>query len=685
MNENTNVKPAYVSPLKHICMTIGELPSSYIETMSYYEMLVWFCEYLRNTVIPTVNNNASAVQELQQLYKDLQNYVNNYFDNLDVQEEIDNKIDDMVESGEFQQILATIPEFITSNTFNLQRIGRKLVKGTNSNSSDYSSSGVACNMQGGCIIDENTIAYCLWDSLNPNLNKNKIVIQNKNTGEILRQQDFTFGWCNSLAYNDGKLYVCVRGTTTDDTPTNNGIIKVVDVDTLSLIDTYTLAINCNALSINDDKLYILEENTNKIYLYDLLGNYLMQSITISYDISDNYNQDILVTDNNIYLISTRPSNTLRVFDKNGSLLKTYNVLEYGGIYKIGEMQWLDIIDDTYLLLGSNIMQYEECINQFFKFSLTKNIATNNFQENYAQTIQVDSAKSYYNPNGTSGNEFTSINEVNQISIDNIIVAGNSKEYDYTEFSNKKMIRIQNATFNHGLYLQYGNYYLITTTVKNSVNTSFNGCLYTRFSHVGLNNVTLNGNNTSNYCIVSGNSNDFKFTNVTFSNYVSSVFNDNIPSDVVNTNDLSNVPYIPRAYGHEYNLMSNGFINQYKQGTYNFNTSLSSSQIEELFTNASKIQVVYIGLNKASNQYVTFEKSSSGGYTISDTTVAGSSFNFRCSKAILTINKNGVTISSNKCSQITYDGTDITCNHLSSEDSGSNAENFIQIRAVKIIV
>ena len=104
MNENkTNVK--YVSPLKRICMTIGELPSSYIETMSYYEMLVWFTEFLKNQVIPTVNNNAEAVNELQHMYDELKEYVDNYFDNLDVQEAIDNKLDEMVESGDFATII----------------------------------------------------------------------------------------------------------------------------------------------------------------------------------------------------------------------------------------------------------------------------------------------------------------------------------------------------------------------------------------------------------------------------------------------------------------------------------------------------------------------------------------------------------------------------------------------------
>lgn len=114
-----------VIPLKKICMTIGALPTAYLETMSYYEMLIWFIEYLKNNIIPTINNNASAVQEVQSVvlalqnyinnYKDsidsdveeLEEYMNNYFENLDVQEEINNKLDEYVADGTLEHIIAS--------------------------------------------------------------------------------------------------------------------------------------------------------------------------------------------------------------------------------------------------------------------------------------------------------------------------------------------------------------------------------------------------------------------------------------------------------------------------------------------------------------------------------------------------------------------------------------------------
>ena len=101
-----------LSPFKCMVMTIGELPSSFVESMTYYEALAWLDNYLEKTLIPAINNNAEAVQELQDLYIELHDYVANYFDNLDVQEEINNKLDAMAEAGTLQEI---IDEYLQSN------------------------------------------------------------------------------------------------------------------------------------------------------------------------------------------------------------------------------------------------------------------------------------------------------------------------------------------------------------------------------------------------------------------------------------------------------------------------------------------------------------------------------------------------------------------------------------------
>lgn len=130
MAENLNLKTVETvdtRPFRKLVMTIGELPTSFIESMTYYELLAWFTNYLETVIIPTVNNNGEAVEELQEKYIELKanteqeiddfenemttafntlkDFVDNYFDNLDVQEEINNKLDDMAEAGTLQEII----------------------------------------------------------------------------------------------------------------------------------------------------------------------------------------------------------------------------------------------------------------------------------------------------------------------------------------------------------------------------------------------------------------------------------------------------------------------------------------------------------------------------------------------------------------------------------------------------
>ena len=82
------------------------IPLAFDESMSYYETLCGLLSYLKNTVIPALNNNADSIIELQNLITELQNYVDNYFDNLDVQQEINNKLDEMAQNGTLQTLLS---------------------------------------------------------------------------------------------------------------------------------------------------------------------------------------------------------------------------------------------------------------------------------------------------------------------------------------------------------------------------------------------------------------------------------------------------------------------------------------------------------------------------------------------------------------------------------------------------
>lgn len=101
------IKPQGVQNIiNKFCVTIGMIPTSYKLSLTYEEQILAIGHYLEETVIPALNNNAEAVGELQALFVQLKDYVENYFDNLDIQNEINNKLDEMAEDGTLTEILA---------------------------------------------------------------------------------------------------------------------------------------------------------------------------------------------------------------------------------------------------------------------------------------------------------------------------------------------------------------------------------------------------------------------------------------------------------------------------------------------------------------------------------------------------------------------------------------------------
>lgn len=97
-----------LNPFGRMCVSLGMIPSSYKESLTYEEQLLWLFNYLENTLIPKINETGERVNELIDLFNQLKDYVDNYFENLDVQDEINHKLDEMVEDGTFDVIFAQV-------------------------------------------------------------------------------------------------------------------------------------------------------------------------------------------------------------------------------------------------------------------------------------------------------------------------------------------------------------------------------------------------------------------------------------------------------------------------------------------------------------------------------------------------------------------------------------------------
>ena len=127
------IKIDKLNPFGRLCVTLGMLPSSYKESLTYEEQLLWMLNYIEKTLIPTINNNAGAVEELQALYLELKSYVDSYFENLNVQQEINNKLDQMAESGQLTDIIAQylgLAGILAYNTKNDMKNATNLTNGS---------------------------------------------------------------------------------------------------------------------------------------------------------------------------------------------------------------------------------------------------------------------------------------------------------------------------------------------------------------------------------------------------------------------------------------------------------------------------------------------------------------------------------------------------------------------------
>lgn len=91
-----------LKPFRFWCQKV--LPLVYDDSLSYYELLCKVVDYLNKTM-QNVETLHSDVTNLHKDYEKLVSYVNNYFSSIDVQEEINNKLDEMAKSGELYEII----------------------------------------------------------------------------------------------------------------------------------------------------------------------------------------------------------------------------------------------------------------------------------------------------------------------------------------------------------------------------------------------------------------------------------------------------------------------------------------------------------------------------------------------------------------------------------------------------
>ena len=111
----------HLTPFKYFALTNFPYIEADFDALTTYELYSKICEYI-NEVAKNNNDQIDNFNELYATWLETKEYIDDYFENLDVQEEIDNKLDELIETGEFQRIvepfftesIASIPSVVTN-------------------------------------------------------------------------------------------------------------------------------------------------------------------------------------------------------------------------------------------------------------------------------------------------------------------------------------------------------------------------------------------------------------------------------------------------------------------------------------------------------------------------------------------------------------------------------------------
>lgn len=412
--------------------TIPVLPQVYGDELSYYELL--------NKVIERCNEVGITVNELI-------DYVNHYFDSLDVQNMINKKLDEMAQDG-------TLADLINNKIFNDLNTKIDDVALSANEAKEYAKppfysyvDGVLDRQyrklfylgdkyyypQGFCTSDDGSIKYvCL---INPNDENATFIVKSSDGKQSIELN----GHGNSCCIYNDTLVVCATFTGLNSSPQNSNVIYVLNANTLALIQTVNVEIAVGeAISIVSK-----DPTTNKLYVG---GWSHMYELNNSFRVVSSYQQNVFTGITNQtaqggcvyggYLYALFSPNNLVCVWKLGTP-EVRSVFGLGQVanemWCIGELEDMNVIGDciyvsSALAVGPSA-EYEMCQvfcllngtpNGKYKVSLP---IPHTGSPAYYGTLYVDnnSEDTWKNPDGTKNNPFFSVMEaVDVIKVDRTI-------------------------------------------------------------------------------------------------------------------------------------------------------------------------------------------------------------------------------------------------------------------------
>ena len=354
---------------------------------------------------------------LQDAFNDLKNYVQDYFKNMDVQEEINNKLNQMLNDGELSNLLFKLPKFSSFNpVFNCRTYGL-----TNS---EYT------HMQGGCVVD----GLCVYAKTknNPTDDYCMIEVIDPVNEKVIRTTMVKAGHCDDMCYNPINNCLYILPYQHYDNSNWDSII-VVNYATLTVVKEIPTIIPINGLGYDKvtNIFYAYDENLN-FYEYDIDNSRVKNLFTYNEIDSHKFvKQTLAINDSKFYFTTSYPNNIFCI-GLNG---KTLSVMNFPASnvenYMYGELEFCDIYNNI-ISIGSSIRTPSA------KYELACIWSTNILDGQHDKlrggydnisTLHLDANYTGLRPNGSENRPFPTLDEAMLYNINRRTIEPLSGNYD----------------------------------------------------------------------------------------------------------------------------------------------------------------------------------------------------------------------------------------------------------------
>lgn len=343
----------------------------------------------------------AAFAALSTKFDDLKGYIDSFFDDLDVQEEINNKLDEMMADGTLASIINQ-----ACMLHNWQRDVSLCRKVRFLDTFGYTNSTRTLYGQSCCF--GNSLFY-VCGSFNSNADQS-ISVYNA-SGTLVDQAFYTtLGHANGITYDTGYLYVATGSEIVKINASDLSIDSVINITNLSTVPAVS--------GDGDGILYIFGVTTSPmqgVVKYDITAG-TEELILNNIDFDNNAAQDICYHNGKLFLTYVQGNQIYQLDLDSGLVDYVFNIPQTDGWFYVMEPEAPVVVNDRMYLMstgwgiGSGV-DYDAAVVQIFDTDILQPLEIDNkmiYQEaSSPQYIQVNASST---PGANPVNIFTTLEE-----------------------------------------------------------------------------------------------------------------------------------------------------------------------------------------------------------------------------------------------------------------------------------